>query len=120
MAVIRSATLESSKSRRSVRFQADIDMRFERRELNSEWEVKMRLYEDDNFRDDNLRSEAVRRFRPSSTTTRLQLERSVSKSTVDTELGDEEVYAKVSLRPLESPRPFASDSANTGIEVVNE
>lgn len=120
MATIRSATLESSKSRSAVRFQADIDMRFERRELNSEWELKMSLYEDDNFRDDNLRSEATKRFRPSSTATQLQLERAVSKNRVDTEFGDEEVYAKISLTPLESPRPFASDRANTGIEVVNE
>lgn len=120
MAIIRSATLESSKLRSSVRFQANIDMQFESRELNSEWELKMRLYEDDTFRDDDLRSEATRRFRPSSTSTSLQLERSVSKSRVDTEFGDEEVYAKISLVPLESPKPFASDSANTGIEVVNE
>ena len=120
MATIRSATLESSKLSSSIRFQANIDMRFESRELNSEWELKMSLYEDDLFRDDNLRSETTRRFRPSSTATRLQLERAVSKSTVDTEIGDEEVYAKISLVPLESPRPFSSDSANTGIEVVNE
>lgn len=120
MATIRSATLESSKSSRSVLFQANVDMRFERRELNSTWELRMKLKEDDNFRDDTISSTSKIQFRPSSTTTRMPISRRLSKSAVDTELGDEEVYGQITLVPLESPKPFAQARANTGIEVVNE
>ena len=120
MATIRSATLESSKSSRSVLFQASVDMRFESRELNSQWELRMNLLEDDNIKDDKLGRETRVQFRPSQVSTRLPISKRLSKSTVDTEWGDEEVYGRITLVPLESPRPFATASANTGIEVVNE
>lgn len=120
MATVNSATLESSKTGGNILFQANVNMQFEARELNSLWELRMSLWEDDYVNDDRLGSEIKTTFRPNSTTVNRQMAKRLSKSTVDTEWGDEEVYGKITLVPLESPQPFKAASAQTGIEAINE
>jgi hypothetical protein len=119
MAVIKEAVLHNTSRGRYIEFFADVKIKFDPHEVGSLWQLKLQMYEDDYFSDDRLGGSVTQNFRASSETTK-RIGKRLSKNTVDTEWGDEEVYGSVSVLPLEPPPPFRSDSAQTNMQVINE
>ena len=121
MAKITRSTLTSTKNGGSITFFTDTTIRFEPHEVGSLWQLGLQMREDDNTSpDDNLGSRAVRNFRANSVAETVRMTRRLSTDTVDTEWGDEEVYGRVTVRPLEPPPAMRADTAQTNILVVNE
>ncbi len=120
MAEITRSTLTSTKNGSVITFFTDTTIRFAPHEVGSLWQLRLQMREDDNVWDDSLSSPVARNFRVNSATERVQLNRRLRTSTVDTEWGDEEVYGRVTVRPLEPPPAMRADTAQTNILVVNE
>ena len=119
MAEITRSTLTSTKNGSIITFFTDTTIQFASHEVGSLWQLRLQMMEDDRW-DDKLSSPVARNFRVNSATERVQLNRRLSTSTVDTEWGDEEVYGRVTVRPLEPPPAMRADTAQTNILVVNE
>lgn len=118
MAAFLSASLSHSTSGSNVLFRVDARVRFQPHELNSWWFMSMSFKEEDTFRDDKLRS-VNRSFLAAALEQNVSFSESIAKSTVDTEWGEEEVYADLQVVPLQAPPPFVIDSARTNKTIVD-
>jgi len=113
MAEIRSANIAYSKKDNKVKFKFRVDMEYESRELNTHWFISGKVMEQDRFWDDFVVSIDSSPFVPNRRDFSIEFIETASESAVDTEWGNETVYAILKLLPLESPRPFVSDSITT-------
>jgi hypothetical protein len=118
MADFQSSSLSHSISGNYVLFRVDARIKFQPHELNTHWFLDMRFVEDDRFADDKLGSSS-RTFLASSLTQDVSFDIRIKKSKVDTEWGNEEVFARVEVKPLEAPLPFRMDTAKTNTVSVD-
>jgi|JI8StandDraft_2_1071088.scaffolds.fasta_scaffold36866_3 hypothetical protein len=120
MSQITFAQLESSRSVRGyVDFEATVKVKFESHEVNHLWEIAMQMVEDDGLRkDDDLGRPVKRNFTATDEEMTVKIAHRLRTGDVSTELGDEEVYGEITIRPLNPPPAFITSTAKTGVEVV--
>jgi hypothetical protein len=118
MAAFLSASLSHSLTQDRVLFRVDARIRFQPHELNTTWFLEMQFMEEDTVFDDDLGTHRGN-FSASATEVDVSFSISKSKSRIDTEVGREEVFAKLTLVPLQAPPPFAMDVATTNTVSVN-
>lgn len=122
MSQITFAQLESSRSVRGyVDFEATVKVKFESHEVNHLWEIAMQMMEDDGLlrgKDDDLGRPVKRNFTATDEEMTIKITHRLRTGVVDTELGDEEVYGEITIRPLNPPPAFITSTAKTGVEVV--
>jgi hypothetical protein len=120
MSTITFAKLDSSRPTNGyVDFKATVDVKFASHEINSLWEIEMQLWEDDTLSDDKLGGPVRRSFTSVKQDMKVEISRRLRTTTVGTELGDEEVFGTIKVRPLNTPPAFVTSTAKTGIQVVN-
>ncbi|HSG82077.1 MAG TPA: hypothetical protein VLC48_07500 [Gemmatimonadota bacterium] len=132
MASFVSANLSHELSGQFVTFTLSTVIRFEPKEVGHRWLLQYQFMEEDAVSDDKLSqlrpAEAVgdpnpgvkrHYIIPSKEEIELSYEEEFSKHLVDTEIGKEEVYAKVDILPLEAPQGFVAGSTRTNITVVD-
>jgi hypothetical protein len=117
MAAFQSASLSHALSGSNVLFRVDARIRFQPHELNTAWFLSMTFKEEDTFSDDRLRS-VNRTFQATQLEQNVSFSESIPKSTVNTEWGNEEVYAELQVVPLQAPPPFGIDAATTNVTTV--
>ena len=113
MAKIKSVDLSAAIKHKEVIFNFKLDMKFETRELNSHWIVKVDIIERDNLPDDKIVSKFSPHFMPTTREFSYNFQVPVAKTKVNTEPGKEEVYAWLTLGALESPQPYKEDTIKT-------
>lgn len=123
MSQITFAQLESSRSVRGyVDFEATVKVKFESHEVNHLWEIAMQMVEDDDRfprgKDDDLGRPVKRNFTATDEEMTVKIAHRLRTGDVSTELGDEEVYGEITIRPLNPPPAFITSTAKTGVEVV--
>jgi hypothetical protein len=117
MATFLSASLSHSLTSDRVLLRVDARVRFQPHELNTMWFLEMQFMEEDTVFDDNLGTHRGN-FLTSAAEVDVSFSISKAKSTVNTEWGNEEVFANLIVVPLQAPPPFALDQATTnGITV---
>lgn len=120
MSQILFAKLDSSRPTQGyVDFEATVNVKFSNHEINNLWEIEMHLWEDDRRHPDKLGNPVRRSFTATQQEMAVKIGHRLRTSVVDTELGDEEVYGEITIRPLNPPPAFITSTAKTGIEVVN-
>jgi hypothetical protein len=112
MARFLSASLTHSIKGDKVLFRVDAVVEFNSHELNTYWFLEMKFMEDDIFFDDRIKSTS-RTFYANNLNETLTYNISIKKDDVNTEWGDEEIYAKLRVIPLEAPLPFRMDTVKT-------
>lgn len=120
MAELLAATVSHGLSGNNVLFTVNATIRFQPHELGTHWGFFMTFMEEDGWGnpDDRLRNAFGRTIVSDTLVKNVSFNESLSKSTVDTEWGDEEVYVRISVDPLEAPPPFISASGRTNKTVV--
>jgi hypothetical protein len=81
----------------------------------------MQMMEDDGLlrgKDDDLGRPVKRNFTATDEEMTIKITHRLRTGVVDTELGDEEVYGEITIRPLNPPPAFITSTAKTGVEVV--
>lgn len=132
MASFVSANLTHELSENFVTFKLTTVIRFEPKEVGHRWLLQYQFMEEDPMADDKLsplrKAESVGDVNPglkrhyiipSKEEVELSYTEEFSKHLVDTEVGKEEVYAKVDVMPLEAPEGFVAGSTRTNITVVD-
>ncbi len=113
MAEIKSANISYSLKNNIVIFKFNVDLEFESRELNTHWFIQGKVMEKDTFYDDFVISIDSSPFVPNRRNYSVKFREVARESRVDTEWGKEEIYALLTIIPLESPRPFTMDNIRT-------
>ncbi|NIR42494.1 MAG: hypothetical protein GWN99_01210 [Gemmatimonadetes bacterium] len=132
MASFVSANLSHELSENFVTFKLTTVIRFEPKEVGHRWLLQYQFMEEDPMADDKLSplrpAESVGDVNPglkrhyiipSKEEVELSYTEEFSKHLVDTEVGKEEVYAKVDVLPLEAPEGFVAGRTRTNITVVD-
>jgi hypothetical protein len=132
MASIESANLDHELVDNFVLFKLGAKLRFEAEELGNTWLLQFEFWEKDPIKDDliflmpesvtvgEVHASKVRDyFKPSA----AEIERSygveVPAHLVNTELGKEEVYSKLELKPVGDDSPFTPAEKSTNITHVD-
>lgn len=118
MAEFVTASLSHSLSDDRVLFRVDARIRFQPHELNTAWFLSMQFMEEDTVFNDDLGTHR-QTFQASAIEVDVSFGISKSKRRIDTELGKEEVFAKLEVVPLQAPPPFIIDTATTNTIQVN-
>lgn len=132
MASFVSAQLDHEVKERFVEFRLDMKLRFEPEEVGSRWLLQLEFREEDPVKDDPLFPvpESVRfgevdagkirhYIEPSKEEVDLSLEVEFPAHHVNTELGKEEVYSFLRLRPLGDQSVFVPAETRTNITHVD-
>lgn len=132
MASFVSANLDHELSDNFVVFKLDAKVRFEPKEVGHRWLVQIEFMEEDPVKDDKLSSMSkaeafgqadahLKRHYiiPSKEEVELSFSDEFPKHLVDTEVGKEEVYAKLQVLPLEAPPGFVAAKTRTNVTVVD-
>lgn len=132
MASFVSANLSHELTEHFVKFTLTTVIRFEPKEVGHRWLLQYQFMEEDPMADDKLAqlrpaesvgdpSPGLKRHYiiPSKEEVELTYSEEFSAHLVDTEIGKEEVYAKVEVLPLEAPPGFVAGKTRTNITVVD-
>jgi|GEM_PF-2607844 hypothetical protein len=132
MASFVSANLDHEISGKFVVFQLDAKLRFEPKEVGHRWLFQIEFREQDPVKDDKLSpvpksvgfgepDAHIKRhyFIPSQGEVELSFKEEFPTHLVDTEWGQEEIYAIVQALPLEQPPGFVAAKAQTNITKVD-
>lgn len=121
MAELLGLNLTFGLSGANVLFTVSGTIRFQPHELGTHWGFFMTFMEEDKWPnpDDKLKNTFGRTILADSLTKAVTFNEPLSKSTVDTEWGDEEVFVRVSVDPLEEPPPFVSASGRSNKVAVD-
>ncbi len=128
MASFVSANLSHEITGGFVKFTIEAKIHFEELEVGHRWLFQIELMEEDPLSDDKVamsqdtfKMDAIKRHYivPSKQDVEVSFTEEVASHLVDTEVGKEEIYAKLSVRPTEAPEGFVPSETRTNITVVD-
>ncbi len=127
MASFVSANLSHEITGGFVRFQIDAKVHFEEVEVGHRWLFQIEFMEEDPLSDDKISTsretfaDEIKRHYiiPSTQDVELSFTEEIASHLVNTELGKEEIYANLKLKPLEKPEGFVASQSRTNVTIVD-
>lgn len=122
MAELLAATLSHGFSGTNVLFTVNTTIRFAAHELGVLWGISLIFSEDDawpNPDDEIRRTGTAVNFRAVTSVQEVSINIPISKTEVNTEWGDEEIFVSVVVFPVTAPPPFVTATGRTNKTIVD-